>query len=91
VLKALKPPLFMMEWVPDTGGYCGEDIYFCQVAQEAGFDVWIDHDLSQNILHVGRMAYGQDVMRVGPEVAAIMERRSEDRETDRKVELRRLK
>jgi len=91
VLKALRPPMFMMEWVPDTGSYCGEDIYFCQVVQEAGFDVWVDHDLSKNILHVGRMAYGADVMRIGPEVAAVMEQRSEDRETDRKLELRRLK
>jgi hypothetical protein len=61
------------------------------VVQEAGFDVWVDHDLSKNILHVGRMAYGADVMRIGPEVAAVMEQRSEDRETDRKLELRRLK
>lgn len=90
VLRKLKPPLFMMEWVPDTGAYCGEDIYFCQVAQEAGYDVWIDHDLSKEILHVGHMAFGPDLMRIGPEVKALMEARSEAKSENHKSELRKL-
>jgi hypothetical protein len=91
VLKKLRPPFFMMEWVPDTGGYCGEDIYFCQVLQADNFDVWVDHDLSQDILHVGRMAYGQDLMRIGPEVAAILEARGKARDAKQAFELKRLK
>lgn len=91
VLKKLRPPMFMMEWVPDTGSYCGEDIYFCQLAQEAGFDVWIDHDLSQKVLHVGKMAYGQDLMRIGPEVAAIIDERAMEVGETHREELRQVR
>jgi hypothetical protein len=58
VLEALKPPMFLMEWVPDIGGYCGEDVYFCQLVQNAGFDVLIDHELSMYIGHIGKCTYG---------------------------------
>lgn len=91
VLRRLRPPLFMMEWIPDTGAYCGEDIYFCQLAQEAGFDIWVDHDLSQNILHVGKLAYGQDLMRIAPEIAAVVEARGEARNTTHRAELKKLR
>lgn len=91
VLKALRPPMFMMEWVPDTGSYCGEDIYFCQLVQDAGFDVWIDHDLSSKVLHVGHMAFGPDLMRIGPDVRRVLEERGEARSANHKQELHRLK
>lgn len=58
VLEKLKPPLFQMEWVPEMDGYCGEDIYFCQLIQAAGFDVMVDHELSMYIGHIGKFTYG---------------------------------
>lgn len=58
VLKRLRLPLFMMEWIPDVMGYCGEDIYFTQRLQEAGVDLWVDHDLSKEIGHVGGYVFG---------------------------------
>jgi hypothetical protein len=88
VLKKLKPPLFMMEWVPDTNTYCGEDIYFCQIVQSAGYDVWIDNDLSHEVLHVGHMAFGPDLMRIGPEVKALMDARSEAKAELHEAELK---
>jgi len=91
VLKSLRPPMFMMEWVPDTRSYCGEDIYFCQLAQDAGYDIWIDHDLSQQVLHVGHMAFGPDLMRIGPEVKALMEARGKAKTENHRAELRKLK
>jgi len=53
-----QPPYFLMDWTPDYQSYSGEDVYFCQVAQEAGFNVVIDHELSMEIEHVGRYRYG---------------------------------
>ena len=91
VLKKLRPPLFMMEWVPDTNSYCGEDIYFCQLVQEAGYDVWIDHDLSKQVLHIGHMAFGPDLMRIGPEVKALLEARGEAKTENHKAELRKIR
>lgn len=62
VLEKLKPPLFLMEWVPEMEGYCGEDIYFCQLIQAAGFDVLVDHELSMHIGHIGKLTYGWGLM-----------------------------
>jgi hypothetical protein len=36
----------------------GEDIYFCIKAKDAGFDTWVDHDLSKGIKHIGQYVYG---------------------------------
>jgi hypothetical protein len=33
--------------------FTGEDVFFCQRAQMAGFDIFIDHDLSQDVRHQG--------------------------------------
>jgi len=66
VLEKLKPPLFLMEWVPEMDGYCGEDIYFSQLVQAAGYDMWVDHDLSNYIGHIGNFTYGHG--HVGHEV-----------------------
>lgn len=39
------------------GGDVGEDIMFCRAVREAGFTVYIDHDLSKEIGHVGQHDY----------------------------------
>ena len=77
VLEKLRPPLFMFEWVEDLKDYCGEDIYFSQLVQQAGFDMVIDHDLSKQIGHIGRLTFGHG--QVGAEVPPSWEgRTSED-------------
>jgi hypothetical protein len=91
VLCRLRPPLFMMEWVPDLNDYCGEDIFFCQVLQEVGIDVWVDHDLSREVLHIGHMAFGPDLMRIGPEVKALLDARGDAKLVNHRLELRRIK
>jgi hypothetical protein len=53
-----QPPYFLMDWTPEMQSYSGEDIYFCAVAQEAGYDVMVDHDLSKEIEHVGFYSFG---------------------------------
>lgn len=75
VLEALRPPMFMMDWIPTTQSYCGEDIYFTQLAQDAGFEVWVDHDISKQVYHTGPMSFGHDLMALGPQVAAVIDRR----------------
>jgi hypothetical protein len=56
--ESVSPPYFLMDWTPDAQSYSGEDIYFCAVAQEAGYKVMIDHDLSREIEHVGFYSFG---------------------------------
>ena len=59
-LKALRPPLFLMDWIPSLGTYCGEDVYFCQKLVESGVKLYIDHALSREIGHVGQYIYGHE-------------------------------
>lgn len=35
----------------------GEDYYFCEQAQKAGFEIWCDGDLSREIGHIGQKIY----------------------------------
>ena len=35
----------------------GEDVYFCQLLKKAGIPIYIDHDLSQRVGHVGSMEF----------------------------------
>lgn len=57
-LKRLRPPLFLQDWVPSLQTYCGEDVYFLQKLREVGLQLWIDHDLSQEVYHIGSRSYG---------------------------------
>lgn len=58
VLEPLRQPLFLMDWIPPLQAYCGEDVYFCQKVRQAGFDLWVDHDLSKEIFHIGDRYFG---------------------------------
>lgn len=57
-LKRLRPPLFLMDWIPDIDDYCGEDVYFTQKLRELGISLWVDHEVSLGVDHVGSRAYG---------------------------------
>lgn len=55
-LKTPKP-WFWFEKIPGDK-LLGEDVYFCIKAHDAGFETWVDHDLSNLIGHVGKYTYG---------------------------------
>lgn len=57
VFAKIPPTCFETGLVKDTGIYMGEDTHFCHAAREAGFQVWIDHDLSKEIGHSGTRAF----------------------------------
>lgn len=60
VFKHISPPLFMMEWIPEMQNYCGEDAYFAAKVQEVGYKIYIDHDISQHVKHIGEKIYGHE-------------------------------
>jgi hypothetical protein len=41
----------------EHGGDVGEDFVFCRALREAGFRIYLDHDLSKDIGHVGTYTY----------------------------------
>lgn len=51
VLKDIEYPWFRVDEV------FGEDVFFCNRAKDAGHTVWVDHDLSKQIVHFGPMGY----------------------------------
>lgn len=56
VVAGLGRPWFrhgLNEW----GGDVGEDAMFCRGLRRAGFPVYIDHDLSKEVIHVGTHEY----------------------------------
>lgn len=57
VLRKVPPPWFDLEWLPETGVFRGEDFVFCEKARAAGYELYIDHDVSKDVKHVGQFAY----------------------------------
>lgn len=47
-------------FVYDVEGGVGEDVYFCRKARELGFPVYIEHDLSKLVKHVGSFYWGHE-------------------------------
>jgi hypothetical protein len=60
VFKALGEPWYETPWRHDKRGYIGEDVFFCRKSREAGFKIWIDHDVSKEIGHVGTFEFKHD-------------------------------
>lgn len=57
-LADVPQPWFHQEWRPELQNWIGEDIYFSRlVREELGIRIFVDHDLSKEIGHVGSMTY----------------------------------
>ena len=70
-IRAIKKPHFEFRWVEQSQQYLGEDLYFALKARQHGIDIWIDHDASNKIRHVGNYGYGaQDLTAENKEEAA---------------------
>lgn len=52
----------------DFGGDIGEDVMFCRGLANAGHTIYIDHDLSKQVKHIGQHAYG---ITTGSEVVTV--------------------
>lgn len=56
VMRALTPPWFR-HGLNATDGDIGEDLMCCRALRAAGHTIYIDHDLSQEIGHIGQYTY----------------------------------
>ena len=57
VFAKIEKPWFPITWNETNQDYTGEDWNFCRLCEEAGFDIWVDHDLSKHIGHIGALTY----------------------------------
>ena len=60
VFESLTEPWFETPWRTDKRGYIGEDVFFCRKAASAGFKIYIDHDVSKEIGHIGTFEFKHD-------------------------------
>lgn len=57
IFDDLPQPWFHIEAKPGTTDVVGEDVYFCRLLQEHGIEIWVDHDLSKMVGHIGSFIY----------------------------------
>jgi hypothetical protein len=57
VFKALETPWFLGGYNTTVQRYTTEDHPFCKAAAEKGFPVYVDHDASKKVYHVGNHNY----------------------------------
>lgn len=58
VLRSIPRPWFMVGYNPQTRKEFGEDYYFCKKAVDLGYEIYIDHDVSKMVKHIGTHEYG---------------------------------
>ena len=51
-----------MKYLPEKDAYQGEDWSFCLACEAAGIPIYIDHDVSKSIGHLGQMNYTHDLV-----------------------------
>lgn len=57
VFKRLSKPWFDITWDNNTESFIGEDLYFCDLAFNSGYEIFVDCDLSNEIGHHGSKIY----------------------------------
>ncbi len=57
ILEKIEKPWFEIRYSDKHAQFVGEDWYFVKKVEDAGFDVYIDHELSRFIGHVGTFQY----------------------------------
>lgn len=62
VFKKIGPGCFEIRWIEEIQDYRGEDWNMCLEMERAGFDIWVDHKLSDEVGHLGEFKYTHDVV-----------------------------
>jgi hypothetical protein len=57
VFQQLPQPWFEFRWDASSEVHIGEDIVFCQACIDHGIPLYIDHELSREIVHLGTFPY----------------------------------
>lgn len=57
VFKKLPEPWFSLYWDCEGKQFTGEDIFFCDLAYNNGYEIFVDVDLSHEVAHHGSKIY----------------------------------
>lgn len=50
-------PRFFFEWNEEKNIHVGEDVWFCRLITQAGWNIYVDHDLSKECTHIGQIQF----------------------------------
>ena len=56
-VKGIRKPWFEIPYSVKNAQFVGEDWYFCGLLEKAGVDIYVDHDLSHQVGHVGQFKF----------------------------------
>lgn len=59
ILTSIEKPWFEFEW--NGGSWHGEDFYLQKQLRAAGYEIFIDMNLSRQVRHVGKWAFGPSI------------------------------
>ena len=62
VFNVLKKPWFSISYDDEQSEFIGEDWWFCRKLEEQGIEIYIDHDMSREIGHVGCFTFTHDLI-----------------------------
>lgn len=68
VIKDIEQPWFKPIWVPEKGIYTTEDVPFFHALRKAGHTVYLDHDASKLVAHMGGTTWDWSQYRTGGEL-----------------------
>ena len=57
VYEKVLRPRFLNGYSEASGKYVSQDYVFCEAAKRAGFRLYVDHDVSKGVRHVGSRSY----------------------------------
>lgn len=57
VFRALEQPWFAVPYSRPSGDFVGEDVFFCDRARQAGFEILLDAQLTNEVKHLGEWEY----------------------------------
>jgi hypothetical protein len=57
VYQTTAAPYYLIQYNPRFNLEIGEDYYFCEKVRSAGHEIWIDHELSREVAHIGTFSY----------------------------------
>lgn len=61
VYQKVPDPHYLQQYIKEIDEELGEDVYFCVEAQKAGYQIWIDHELSKDIAHIGTLYFNYNL------------------------------
>lgn len=62
ILKKIPKPWFSVVWDERINDFNGEDWFFCEVLEKHGIELFIDHDLSKHIGHMGKLEFTHELV-----------------------------